>query len=97
MDICSVILAYYIRLVLISEDSHDYIKIIFHLLLPARSPVFRAMFEHEMEESKFNRVEISDISHEVFKEMLSFLYTGDAPNLDQMAADLLAAADKVNY
>ena len=53
------------------------------------------MFEHEMEESKFNRVEISDISPEVFKEMLSFLYTGKSPNLNDMAADLLAAADKV--
>nr|CAB3266537.1 speckle-type POZ protein B [Phallusia mammillata] len=63
-------------------------------VVAARSPVFRAMFEHEMEESKLNRVEIPDISHEVFKEMLSFLYTGTSPNLDEMAADLLAAADK---
>ena len=62
----------------------------------ARSPVFRAMFEHEMEESKFNRVEIADISREVFKEMLCFLYTGTSPNLDEMAADLLAAADKAS-
>ena len=64
-------------------------------LFLARSPVFRAMFEHEMEESKFNRVEISDISPEVFKEMLNFLYTGKSPNLSEMAAELLAAADKV--
>ena len=65
-------------------------------ILSARSPVFRAMFEHEMEESKLNRVEISDISPDVFKEMLNFLYTGKSPNLNEMAADLLAAADKVN-
>lgn len=53
------------------------------------------MFQHEMEERKMNRVEIADISADVFKEMLSFLYTGSAPNLDHMAAELLAAADKV--
>lgn len=32
---------------------------------------------------------------EVFKEMMCFIYTGKAPNLDKMADDLLAAADKV--
>ncbi|ETE67981.1 Speckle-type POZ protein [Ophiophagus hannah] len=60
----------------------------------SRSPVFSAMFEHEMEESKKNRVEINDVEPEVFKEMMCFIYTGKAPNLDKMADDLLAAADK---
>ncbi|RXN12777.1 speckle-type POZ -like isoform X2 [Labeo rohita] len=63
-------------------------------ILAARSPVFSAMFEHEMEESKKNRVEINDVEAEVFKEMMFFIYTGKAPNLDKMADDLLAAADK---
>ncbi|NXI22867.1 SPOP protein, partial [Sterrhoptilus dennistouni] len=63
-------------------------------ILAARSPVFSAMFEHEMEESKKNRVEINDVEPEVFKEMMCFIYTGKAPNLDKMADDLLAAADK---
>ncbi|OXB51351.1 UNVERIFIED_CONTAM: hypothetical protein H355_013635 [Colinus virginianus] len=53
------------------------------------------MFEHEMEESKKNRVEINDVEPEVFKEMMCFIYTGKAPNLDKMADDLLAAADKM--
>lgn len=53
------------------------------------------MFEHEMEERKQNRVAISDVDHEVLKEMLRFIYTGKAPNLEKMADDLLAAADKV--
>ena len=52
------------------------------------------MFEHEMEERKHNRVEISDVDHEVFREMLRFIYTGKAANLERMADDLLAAADK---
>uniref|UniRef100_A0A8I3NAB1 Speckle type BTB/POZ protein like n=2 Tax=Canis lupus familiaris TaxID=9615 RepID=A0A8I3NAB1_CANLF len=63
-------------------------------VLAARSPVFNAMFEHEMEESKKNRVEINDVDPEVFKEMMRFIYTGKAPNLDKMADNLLAAADK---
>uniref|UniRef100_A0A8D3DAI7 Speckle type BTB/POZ protein like n=1 Tax=Scophthalmus maximus TaxID=52904 RepID=A0A8D3DAI7_SCOMX len=60
----------------------------------ARSPVFNAMFEHEMEESKKNRVDISDVDPDVFKEMMGFIYTGKAPNLEKMADNLLAAADK---
>uniref|UniRef100_A0A8C4WYP3 Speckle type BTB/POZ protein like n=1 Tax=Eptatretus burgeri TaxID=7764 RepID=A0A8C4WYP3_EPTBU len=63
-------------------------------ILAARSAVFNAMFKHEMEETKKNRVEIKDVEPEVFKEMLRFVYTGRAPNLEKMADDLLAAADK---
>lgn len=42
-----------------------------------------------------NRVDIADVDHEVMREMLRFIYTGKAPNLEKMADDLLAAADKV--
>uniref|UniRef100_A0A1A9WZN7 BTB domain-containing protein n=1 Tax=Glossina brevipalpis TaxID=37001 RepID=A0A1A9WZN7_9MUSC len=63
-------------------------------ILSARSDVFAAMFEHDMEERKLNRVAINDINHEVLKEMVRFIYTGEAPNLDKMADKLLAAADK---
>lgn len=52
------------------------------------------MFEHEMEERKQNRVDITDVDHEVLREMLRFIYTGKATNLEKMADDLLAAADK---
>ncbi|KAL7977193.1 hypothetical protein Chor_009142 [Crotalus horridus] len=72
----------------------QYLRPEFHEHGEARSPVFSAMFEHEMEESKKNRVEINDVEPEVFKEMMCFIYTGKAPNLDKMADDLLAAADK---
>jgi speckle-type POZ protein len=64
-------------------------------ILAARSPVFAAMFEHEMEEKKQNRVEITDMDHEVLREMLRFIYTGKATNLEKMHDELLAAADKV--
>lgn len=64
-------------------------------ILAARSPVFRAMFEHEMLESLTNCFEIHDIHLQVFKEMMAFIYTGKAPHLHShsMATDLLAAAD----
>lgn len=42
-----------------------------------------------------NRVDISDVDPDVFKEMMGFIYTGKAPNLEKMADNLLAAADKV--
>lgn len=61
----------------------------------ARSPVFAAMFEHEMEERKTKRVTIADIDADVLKEMLLYIYTGQTPNLSRIADCLLAAADKV--
>lgn len=54
------------------------------------------MFEHEMEERKQNKVAIIDVEQDVLKEMLRFIYTGKSPNLEKMADDLLAAADKVS-
>ncbi|XP_069077633.1 speckle-type POZ protein-like [Pleurodeles waltl] len=64
-------------------------------ILAARSPVFNAMFEHEMEESRKNRVHIKDIDPDVFKELMGFIYTGKSPpNLKEIADSLLAAADK---
>jgi len=64
-------------------------------ILAARSQVFQAMFEHDMEEKKNSRVEVKDVEPEVMAELLRFIYTGKtAANLDTMAADLLAAADK---
>ncbi|ERE82119.1 speckle-type POZ protein [Cricetulus griseus] len=63
-------------------------------ILAARSPVFRAMFEHDKEESRTNRVEILDLEPQVFKAMMEFIYTGKAPDLHSMANAVLAAADK---
>ncbi|CAO2599070.1 Speckle-type POZ protein [Lemmus lemmus] len=63
-------------------------------ILAARSPVFRAMFEHDMEERRKNRIEIHDLEPEVFKAMVGFIYTGKEPDLHSMADAVLAAADK---
>ncbi|KAL6093491.1 hypothetical protein STEG23_030053 [Scotinomys teguina] len=62
-------------------------------ILAARSPVFRAMFEHDMVEKKKNRVEIHDLDPQVVKAMMDFIYTGKAPDLVSVADALLAAAD----
>lgn len=40
-------------------------------------------------------MDISDVDPDVFREMMVFIYTGKAPNLEKMADNLLAAADKV--
>ena len=41
------------------------------------------------------RVEIKDLSPEIFGEMLEYIYTGRSPNLERLANSLLSAADKV--
>ncbi|XP_044739264.1 speckle-type POZ protein-like [Chrysoperla carnea] len=63
-------------------------------ILAARSPIFAAMFDHEMEERKLNRVNITDIEYDILHELLKFIYTGKVDNLQTMASELLAAADK---
>ncbi|KAH9363622.1 hypothetical protein HPB48_004143 [Haemaphysalis longicornis] len=63
-------------------------------ILVARSPVFASMFEHEMVESIQSRVDVTDIDHEVFREMLRFIYTGEALQIDNFTMELLVAADK---
>jgi speckle-type POZ protein len=63
-------------------------------VLAARSPVFAAMFERNMEEKATNRVEIIDLEYKVVREMLIFIYSGKSPNVKKMANYLLSAADK---
>ena len=64
-------------------------------MLAARSSVFAAMFKDEMAEKINNTVEITDIDHEVFEEVLRYIYTGETSSLtDEIAMKLLVAADK---
>ncbi|KAH9364555.1 hypothetical protein HPB48_017720 [Haemaphysalis longicornis] len=63
-------------------------------ILAARSPVFAAMFKHEMKENELDRVQITDCDFEVLNEVVDFIYTGRAPKLDEMAEEVLFAADK---
>jgi len=63
-------------------------------MLSARSPVFRAMFQSNMMEKETGKVDVKDLHPDVLAEMLSFIYTGKTPNLDELAEGLLAAADQ---
>ena len=63
-------------------------------ILSARSPVFEKMFQHSMEENIRNRVRIEDLDSEVVHEMLTFIYTGNAPNIKDKVEALFYAADR---
>ncbi|XP_037708120.1 protein roadkill-like, partial [Drosophila subpulchrella] len=64
-------------------------------ILAACSVVFAAMFHNGMEGRKMKRLVITDVEDpEVLKETLRFIYTGKAPNVGNMADELLAAADE---
>ena len=64
--------------------------------LSIRSPVFAAMFENDMKESKTGRVIIQDICPKVFKQLLQFIYSGLVyePLTENTAQSLYVAADK---
>jgi speckle-type POZ protein len=66
------------------------------VILTARSSVFAAMFQCDMEESKTKKVVIEDIEPEVFRQLLHYLYTGTCPFLEMksITRDLYVAADK---
>ena len=61
------------------------------LILSARSPVFRRMFENEMKEKKNKEVEIQDFDPRIVQEMLKFIYTGKCSVIDKDADPKLAS------
>ncbi|CAL1268426.1 unnamed protein product [Larinioides sclopetarius] len=64
-------------------------------ILSVRSSVFAAMFTTGVKEKRENKVNISDISPQVLKTMLIYIYTGKTGELSvQSAGELLFAADK---
>ena len=65
-------------------------------VLASYSDVFEKMFEINMKEKEEKRVVISDIDAEVMSDLLSFMYTGSAPNMKVHTKELLLAADKYN-
>ena len=67
-------------------------------ILKIRSPVFAAMFEHEMEESKTGRIRIQDVQADIFQQLLHFIYFGrtKTPLTEEIAHPLYVAADKYN-
>ncbi|XP_001606154.1 speckle-type POZ protein B-like [Nasonia vitripennis] len=63
-------------------------------VLAARSPVFAAMFEHDMRESQDGTVQIYDFDAETIRAMLRYIYTGRLDDIELRADKLLGAADK---
>ncbi|KAL6504858.1 hypothetical protein OROHE_023616 [Orobanche hederae] len=63
-------------------------------VLTSRSPVFRAMLENEMEESLSGTIKISDVSYDVLRTFVNYLYTAEACLDEHMACDLLVVAEK---
>ncbi|XP_017462897.1 PREDICTED: speckle-type POZ protein-like B, partial [Rhagoletis zephyria] len=64
------------------------------IILSAHSPIFKAMFSMHTKESQENKVDISDVSVDVMKDFLQFIYTGVAPEDDRLSLELLTLADK---
>ena len=65
-------------------------------ILAQRSDVFRAMFDVDMTEKQNKRVVIEDLSADAVSDLLTFIYTDSAPNVNMLAMELLAAAEKYN-
>ena len=63
-------------------------------LLSARSSVFLAMFQSDFTETQTNTLKIEGIEPAVFKEVLRFIYTDEVEQLDELAVELLAAAER---
>ncbi|KAF5725299.1 BTB/POZ domain-containing family protein [Tripterygium wilfordii] len=63
-------------------------------VLMSRSPVFKAMLETEMEESRSGTIKISDVSYDALRAFVNYLYTAEACLDEQMAYDLLVLAEK---
>ncbi len=64
------------------------------VVLASQSPVLRKMFEVDMKEKETNIVEMTDIGPEVVSALLAYIYTGEAPNVETLAKDLLMVAHK---
>ncbi|GFT96734.1 TD and POZ domain-containing protein 4 [Nephila pilipes] len=64
-------------------------------VLGSRSPVFRAMFDHDTKEKNSNVVDIPDVDLNTLARMLTFIYSDDIDKLNpDRAMKLYSAADK---
>merc|ERR1719391_870591 len=52
------------------------------------------MFDSNMKERNSGNVEIENMTPEVLEKLLLYIYTGNAPSIDKLTKELLAAADQ---
>ena len=62
-------------------------------ILASRSQVFKTMLEADMKEKMSGEIEIKNMDHEVLDDLLKYIYSGVAPNIDAHSQKLFAAAD----
>lgn len=76
--------------------SGDEIIPVHKLILAARSDVFSAMFQHDMNESKSGIVAIQDIEPFVLRPFLKYIYSGKLPDhlSEEMTYELYSVSDK---
>jgi len=63
-------------------------------ILTSRSPVMKTMLESNMKEKITGDIEIKNMDHEVLEDLLKYIYSGFAPNIEEHAVELFAAADQ---
>lgn len=63
-------------------------------VLATRSEVFSKMFSHNMLESATSIIELPDIDSDVLEELLTYIYTGQCPNIEELAESLIYHAEK---
>jgi len=88
------------KMLFLSKDSSDVIircddKVFdcHKIILASRSPVFKTMLESNMREKNTGEIEIKNMDHEVLEDLLKYIYSGVAPNIDAHSKELFAAAD----
>jgi len=63
------------------------------IILTSRCQVFKTMLESNMKEKETGSIEIKDMKLDIFEDLLKYIYSGEAPNIDEHAGELFAAAD----
>jgi len=65
-------------------------------ILASRSPFFKAMFSSSVKEEKYGRVsvEMKNMDPQVLENLLQYIYTCEAVNIDSLAKELFLAAEE---
>lgn len=75
--------------------SADHKKMYLHkAILVGRSPIFAAMFEHDMTEKYKSEVNIKDVKYEILLEVFRFIYSGKVNKIGTILFEILSAANK---